>query len=229
MKKSLLFLSFSFLSIFAFSQNIGDYNYSIGVRGYNYMQMPNVLNQANDDKYLTSYFNSYIVKFNDNLFSYRLNGSFLKKDLRFSNNCESCDLVNGEMKDFAFKVGFEKRFNYSAIQPYVAFDLGYRSNKFKGFSNDLNAQRMSIAQTLTNIKATKEGFTITPTIGININLLKQLSIFAESNLEFFYSYERQERISQEDPDSRTLTKYHKGEYLINPVALGIQIHLNAKN
>jgi hypothetical protein len=146
MKKSLLFLSFSFLSIFAFSQNIGDYNYSIGVRGYNYMQMPNVLNQANDDKYLTSYFNSYIVKFNDNLFSYRLNGSFLKKDLRFSNNCESCDLVNGEMKDFAFKVGFEKRFNYSAIQPYVAFDLGYRSNKFKGFSNDLNAQRMSIAQ-----------------------------------------------------------------------------------
>ncbi|WP_432714335.1 hypothetical protein [Pedobacter sp.] len=229
MKKTLLIIIFTLVSSWAYCQNNGDFKYSIGVRAYNYLQMPNVLSQSNNDKYITSYLSSYIVKFNDNLFSYRINGSYLKEDLKFSNNCETCDIVDGKMKDFSFKVGFEKNFNYSVIQPYVALDLGYRSNKFKGSSNDLNEQRIAIEESHTNINATKEGFTVTPTIGIKINPTKQLSVFAESNLEFFYAYERQERIVSSDPNNRSLRKLNKGEYLINPVALGIQFHFGAKN
>jgi hypothetical protein len=229
MKKKLLVIFFVLLSGMAYSQNNGNYNYSIGVRGYNYMQMPDVLNQTNNDTYLSSYFTSYIIKFNDNLFSYRLNGSYLKNDYKFYNNCGNCELADGEMKDFSFKVGFEKSFNYSVIQPYVAFDLGYRSNKFEGVIASMNQEGGMDPGPVTNIHATKEGFTITPVIGIKINPIKQLTLFAESNLEFFYSYERQERVIDGVPSSLTLNKYNKSEYLINPVALGIQFHLDAKN
>jgi hypothetical protein len=229
MKIKLLVIFFVLISTVAYSQNNGDYNYSIGVRGYNYIQMPEVLNQTNNDNYLESYFSSYLIKFNDNLFSYRINGSYLKNDYKFYNNCESCELVDGEMKDFSFKVGFEKSFNYSVIQPYLAFDLGYRSNKFKGGSFLVNQDGTTDPGPVKNIHATKEGFTITPTIGIKINPIKQLTLFAESNLEFFYSYERQEEVNPGSPNSLSLKKYNKGEYLINPVALGIQFHFDARN
>ena len=213
----------------AYSQNNGDYNYSIGVRGYSYMQMPKVLNQSNNDNYLSAYLNSYIVKLNDNLFGYRLNGGYLKQDMKFNDNCESCDFVDGQMKDFFVKFGFEKNFNYFFIQPYFAFDLGYRSNKFRGVSTPVNPVEGAEYKPVYDINATKEGLTLTPSIGIKINPIRQLSIFAESNLEFFYSYERQERISQGNSNSRSLSKFNKGEYLINPVSLGIQFHFDSKN
>jgi hypothetical protein len=228
MKKILLLISCTLFSVMAFGQRDGNYNYSIGVRGFNYMEMPKVMNQHDNDNYQTSYFTSYIVKFNDNLFSYRLNAGYLKKDMTFFDNCDNCDLVDGQMKDLAFKIGFEKNVNYSVIQPYFAFDIGYRSNKFQGTSSPGQSGGVS-SQSVTNVNSTKEGFTITPSIGIKINPIKALTIFAESNLEFFYSYERQERVTPGVLNSQTLNKYHKGEYLINPVALGIQIHLDAKN
>ena len=229
MKTKLLIIFLVIISTASYAQTNGDYNYSIGVRGYNYVQMPDVLNQTNNDNYVDTYFSSYIVKFNDNLFSYRLNGSYLKKDYKFYNNCESCELGDGEMKDFSFKVGFEKSFNYAVIQPYFAFDLGYRSNKFKGVLASINQDGQTDPGPVYNLHATKEGLTITPVIGIKVNPVKQLSIFVESNLEFFYAYERQERVTNGIPNSLTLNKYKKSEYLINPVALGIQIHLDAKN
>ncbi|WP_432708608.1 hypothetical protein, partial [Pedobacter sp.] len=156
MKKILLVISFTLISFMAFSQRDGNYNYSLGVRGYNYTQMPKLFNQSNTDNYLTSYFNSYIIKFNDNLWSYRLNGNFLNREVSFANNCDNCEVINGQMKDIAFKVGFEKNFNYSVIQPYFAFDVGYRSNKFDG-------EAESNAQPAYNIQSTKDGFTVTPT------------------------------------------------------------------
>lgn len=199
------------------------------------MQMPKILNQSNSNNYLNSYFNSALIKFNDNLFSYRIGGSYLKKSDQFFNNCDNCELVKGQMKDYAFKIGFEKNFNYSVIQPYVALDLGYRSNQFRGMSMIVNPEKLAQNNGMQNsiasnhVVATKEGFTITPILGIKINPIKEISIFAESNLEFFYSYERQETITQDASNTRSLSKFNKGEYLINPVSVGIQIHLVNKN
>lgn len=211
------------------------YNYSIGISGFSNMQMPKILNQTNGNNSLNSYFSNYIVKFNDNQISYRLSGSYLKKSTDFYNNCENCEQVNGQLKDFSFKVGFEKNFSYSIIQPYFAFDVGYRSNKFNGISTNINPQRNADAA-LNNaviptdkIIATKEGFTVTPVIGVKFNPVKYISVFVESNLEFFYSYERQESVTQDVTNYRTLNRFHKTEYLINPVSAGIQIHLGVKN
>ena len=222
MKKILLVISFTLISLMSFSQSDGNYNYSLGIRGFNYNQMPTVFNYVNSDTYLTSYFNSYIIKFNDNLWSYRLNGSHFKKNISLSSDCDNCDVINGEMKDFAIKMGFEKNFNYSIVQPYFAFDFGYRSNKFEG-------EQFSGVQDTHNIQSTKDGFTVTPALGIKVNPIPQVSIFAESNMEWFYSSATEERSLIGEASTPTMSKYKKGEFLFNPVTIGIQFHLDAKN
>jgi hypothetical protein len=222
MKKILLVISFTLISFMAFSQRDGNYNYSLGVRGYNYTQMPKLFNQSNTDTYLTSYFNNYIVKFNDNLWSYRLNGGFINKEVTFTNNCNTCESISGNMKDIAFKMGFEKNFNYSVVQPYFAFDVGYRSNKFDGSAKNTT-------EPAYNVKSTKDGFTVTPSFGIKVNPVAQVSIFAESNMEWFYSSATEERLLQAGAITPSSSKYKKGEFLFNPVTIGIQFHLDAKN
>lgn len=179
MIKTYLLFFLIMLSTLAYSQTNGDYLYSVGVKGYSYMQMPKIMNQTAGNTYLNSYFNSFLLKFNDNLFSYRLGGSYLNRNESFRNNCDNCDLVSGKMKDYAFKIGFEKNLTYSKIQPYLALDLGYRSNKFDGISNNINpilnaqADEASAVIPANQVIATKEGFTITPVIGIKISLLKK--------------------------------------------------------
>ena len=138
------------------------------------------------------------------------------------------------MKDYSFKIGFEKSLTYSKFQPYFALDLGYRSNKFDGTSSNINpilnspADVTSVAIPSNQVIATKEGFTITPVFGIKLSPIKEISIFVESNLEFFYSYERQESVSQDASNVRSLEKFHKTEYLFNPVSIGIQFHIGNK-
>ncbi|AMQ01370.1 hypothetical protein AY601_4532 [Pedobacter cryoconitis] len=231
MMKTYLIIFFLALSTMAYSQSNGDYLYSIGVRGYSYMQMPKIMNQTTGNNYLNSNFSSFILKFNDKLFSYRLNGSYMNKDINFLNNCENCESVSGKMKDYSFKIGFEKNFTYSRVQPYFALDLGYRSNKFEGTSININPILGSQDNMIpaNQVIATKEGFTITPVLGIKISPIKEISIFVESNMEFFYSYERQESVPQDVTNVRSLNKFHKTEYLLNPVSIGIQFHIGNKN
>jgi len=227
MKPILLFVSLSlFVSVNAFSQMTGNYNYSIAARGFSIIQMPKVFNQE-EQHYLNVFMNGGMVKFNDNQISYRLSGNYIKQDVDFRNDCINCDVATGKVTDYAFKIGFEKNFNYSRIQPYFAFDLGYRNNGFAGTMNIIDSQR-SVAG-INKIESTKNGLTASPIIGIKINPLPQITIFAESSLEFYYSYERRETVAQDASATKTYSKTNQGEYLINPVSVGIQIHLGAKN
>jgi len=218
MFKKLLIIPLIILSATAFAQQNGDAKYSFGVRGYNYEEMPELLNQAKDHRYISSNFSSYIIKFNDNLFSYRLSGSYFNKSIQFSNNCENCEFATGKLKDYSFKAGFEKNFIYGPVQPYVGFDLGYRSNEFNGNLTD------NIPGDV-NVSARKRGFTISPILGIKLNPIKEISIFAESNMEYFYAWGK----TQSDSEGQELSRFKKGELLNNPVSVGIQIHLGHKN
>lgn len=183
------------------------------------MQMPRIMNQANGNDYINSFFNGAMVKFNDNQFSYRITGTYLKKSAQFFNNCDNCEITKGDLNDYSFKVGFEKNINYSTFQPYLAFDLGYRSNEFRGNSTQPDKSVMAI----------KQGLTLSPVFGLKINPIPQISIFAESNLELFYAYGRNETVTQGASKTTTLEKFRKGEFLLNPVTVGIQIHLDSKN
>ncbi|MNL13119.1 hypothetical protein D3C87_1340140 [compost metagenome] len=229
MKKNLLIVLLILLSGTAFSQMNGDYNYSLAVFGFSQMQMPKILNQKNADEFTNATFHGGMIKFNDNQISYRLSGSYMKKDVKLVNNCVGCQEATGQVKDYSFKVGFEKNLNFSRIQPYFGFDIGFRYNKFDGtlVSTSASGGFSSDAIPPNGAEATKTGFTASPVIGIKINPLPMVSIFAESNLEMFYSYERQETVAADANNTRTFNKYHKAEFLLNPVTIGIQVHLGS--
>ena len=229
MKKYLLIGLSILLSNAAFSQMSGDYSYSLAVRGYSLMQMPKILNQKNTDNFSEATFHGGMVKFNDNQISYRLGGSFIKKDLRIVNDCATCEEANGRMKDYSFSIGFEKSINFSRIQPYFAFDIGFRYNKFNGTMVSRSTFATSGPSSLgpNGVETSKTGFTAAPVIGIKINPIAQVTLFAESNLQWFYSYERQEMVASDAEQTRTLNKYNKSEFLLNPVSIGIQINLGS--
>jgi len=226
MKKCLLSALLFLLGNAAFSQTSGDYNYSIAVRGYSLMQMPKVLNQRNSEKFREAAFSGGILKFNDNQISYRLGGNYFKKNVQIVNNCLNCEEANGKMTDYSFKIGFEKNINFSIIQPYFGFDIGYRNNKFVGMlstKSSRDALAVAIVPGPDGVETSKSGFTASPILGIKVNPMPQITLFVESNLEFFYSYERQETAGPDQ--ARTFKKFNKSEFLMNPVSIGLQINL----
>lgn len=236
MKKSLLIIVMSTLYNYAFSQMNGDFNYTLAVKGYSVMQMPKVLNQKSTKDFTNVWFTGAMVKFNDNQFSYRLSGNYVSKNIRLINNCATCEAAEGKMTDYIFKIGFEKNINFSHIQPYFGFDIGFRSNKFNGTAMSNNPAYLAaqqgkavgdVSMEPSSVEATKIGFVASPVIGIKINPIPQLSIYAEGNLDYFASYERQETVSGDLSNTVSLRKYNKTEFLINPVTIGIQIHLGS--
>lgn len=220
MNRTLLVVSLLFISFGLRAQNTADYNYSIGVKVFSMVQLPKILNQTNVQNYTNVYGNGLFVKFNDNQISYRLNGNYFRDNIKFDNNYET---ANGTVTDYSFKIGFEKNFTYSKIQPYFAFDLGYRSNRFTG-----TLQSNGTASINRNADISKSGLVVSPSVGLKINILPQLLLFAESNLDFYFSYERQD-ISEPNSTSRTVNTYNKLESLLNPISAGLQFQINRKN
>ncbi|RZL66857.1 hypothetical protein [Pedobacter sp. Leaf41] len=228
MKKGLIsiFILCTCITFNILAQTSADYNYSIAARGFSLMQLPKILNQTNTQDYTKMYGNGVILKFNDNQISYRISGNYFRNnDVRFQNTCETCEMASGKVTDYSFKIGFEKNFNYSRVQPYFAFDIGYRSNKFTGVIAPQNAL---VGSTNQSADASKNGLVMSPTLGFKINIIPNLSIFAESSLDFNYSYEKQD-ITQPNLTARTVNTYNKWEFLLNPVSAGIQFNFNSKN
>ena len=154
-----------------------------------------------------------------------MSGFYLKdKQSTFSNKCDNCETAMGTTIDWTIKLGFEKNFNYSVVQPYIAFDVGYRENSFTG---DMFVKNNPAAN--YGVIAGKNGVVFSPTIGLKLNVAKQISLFAESNIDFYYTYERQETISNDAAHTRTFAKFNKFEGLLNPISAGVQIHLVGKN
>jgi len=190
------------------------------------MQMPKILNQTNSQDYTHAYANGVLIKFNDNQISFRLSGNYFRENKSFNNQCENCEVVTGKTTDYSFKLGFEKSINYARIQPYFGTDAGFRASRFTGAVKTNNPKSTSLPYT---VDADKNGFVVAPVLGIKINPVKNISIFAETSLDFYYSYERQETTQQDASNTRTFAKYNKWEFLLNPVSVGIQVHLVGRN
>lgn len=225
MAKFLLCLLFSMFSILAFSQASGDYNYSIGLRGYSLMQMPKILNETKPDEFTNTTLTGLMFKFNDNLISYRINGTYYKNNKRFFNNCEACDEANGKLLDYSFKIGFEKSFNYAKIQPYFAFDMGFRASKFTGDLENRNPLKLAAPLPNSRIESSKASVVISPVVGFKVNVTGMISFYMESYMDFLYSYEREDVTLANANNTRKLNTARNGEYLLNPILVGVQIHL----
>lgn len=193
---------------FANAQTDGSYNHSIGIRMIGIQQVPKIKNDSQKENYVNTYLNGVTLKFNDNQISYRLSGSYFKKDI----DVQESDNGNGQVTDYAIKMGFEKNFNYGLVQPYFLTDLGYRSNEFDGLLGP---------ETLFNVS--KQGFTLSPGFGLKVNVAKVLTLYAEGNIEFFYFQNKQES-TQVGTINSIASKNYQSQFLLNPLSAGIQIH-----
>jgi hypothetical protein len=225
MRKLIMFIGLMSASLFALAQSASDYNYSIGIRAYSLMQLPKILNQTNTQDYTSMLANGALIKFNDNQVSYRISGNYFRDDISFDNTCATCEISKGKVTDYSFKVGFEKNFTYSRVQPYFAFDIGYRSNRFTGTTSPKSGLAGVNEKT---VDANKNGLVMSPVLGIKVNIIDQITLFAESSLDFYYSYEKQD-ISEPNGIARTVNSYRKWEFLLNPVSAGIQFNIKRKN
>ncbi|WP_207423491.1 hypothetical protein [Desertivirga brevis] len=192
------------------------YSYSLGVKLFSYEELPQILNQVNNTNFQREYVSGFIFKFNDNQISYRVTGNFFSDDVAFKNDCEECEEAKGKLRDNALRLGFEKNIIYGNVQPYFGFDLGYRRNSFKGSSS--NATSLNYT-TPYDVKTQKNGFSISPLVGIKFNVIDHITIAAESSLDLLYSYEKQERAFRDGNFTRTVNNYSKWEFLLRPVGL----------
>lgn len=207
--KKILFLSMLMLtSYLTMAQVDGSFNNSISVRAFGIMQVPKIQNDSKKDNYVNNYLNSITLKFNDNQISYRLSGSYLNDNIDVMDS----DDGSGTIRDYTIKMGFEKNFNYGIVQPYFLTDVGYRSNEFEGVIN-----------TSTATKVTKHGFTLAPGFGLKLNLHRQLTVFAEGNVEFFYFQNKQET-TPSGSNERNINKNYQSQFLLNPIFTGLQFH-----
>ncbi len=202
------------------------YSYSIGYKILSFEEFPRILDQTDNNALRRSALNGIILKYNNKQISYRLAGSFYSDRITFQNGCDECEEIEGRLKDTHIKLGFEKNFTYGTIQPYFGIDLGIKRSIFKG-------DVQSTFQTLNSeqeydVKTEKNGLSVSPLLGIKLNIIDHFSITAESTIDVFYSYERQERANNANPGSRTLHKYYKWEYLLKPLGmLSLQYNFGA--
>jgi hypothetical protein len=213
MKRIFTLLAALILSHCAYAQIDGSYNNSVGIQAFGIVQVPKILDQANENQYINTYLNSVVVKFNDNQISYRLSGSYFKKNISI-NDVED---TRGKMTDYSFKVGFEKNFNYSYLQPYFLMDIGYRSNEFDGQIKETEFRTVA-----------KNGAILSPGFGFKVNAFKALTFYAEGNVEFFYFQGKEDR-SFANSETRLSRKYYKSQLLVNPISAGIQFHFGSNN
>ena len=219
---SLLFVSLFILNVRSQSNS----TYSIGFNAFSYLQLPGIENQ-DPLKYITTKFNGGLFKIDDRQINYRLSGRFTAQSVDFKSNCKNCYLINGKVTDYAIKMGFEKNLNYSSIQPYFAFDIGYRYNRFKGLRDFIDLQR-TIALT-DQMETIKNGLTLSPALGLRITPVEQLSIFAEGSFDLYLSHLRIQTVAQNTAAQRTETSGSKKEFLLSPVTVGLQFHLGSRN
>lgn len=188
MKKLYLFVFLQSFFLISTAQSQSDSNYSFGIKLFALEELPKTLNEIRTgDYYYNTSFNGLIFKVNDNQISYRFLVNKIKNNnYSFKNECVNCEIVNGKYSELNVKIGFERNITYSRFQPYYGMDLGYKGVDFTGQSRDANTSAF-----MYHANVEKYGVTISPFIGVKFNILKSLTISAESGIDFFYSNDKE--------------------------------------
>ncbi len=215
MKKLFAVLTLQFLMLFAYSQSQTDSNYSFGFKLFSVEEFPKFLNEVRPSSiYNTTSFNGLIFKVNDNQISYRFQiSSYKNNDYSFKNECKDCEIVTGKYKDFNIKIGFERNITYSRIQPFYGIDLGYRASTFNGDSKNAKT-----AAFLYNANIDKNGGKIYPFVGVKFNILKSLTISAESGLDFLYTYDKEIK-STNTNTVQSVNNFKRWQFVSKPLGM----------
>ena len=94
--------------------------------------------------------------------------------------------MTGNYDDLNFKIGFERNITYSRLQPFYGIDFGYSEGKFNGITKDFKSNAF-----LNNVNIQKNGVLASTFIGIKFNIIKYLTLSAESGIDFIYNFEKE--------------------------------------
>ena len=188
MKKIYLYLFFQFFILLAVAQSQSDSNYSFGIKLFSVEELPKIMNEVRENtNYQIPSLNGLVFKVNDNQISYRFQINMLNtNNYSFKNECADCETVTGNYDELNFKIGFERNITYSRLQPFYGIDLGYTAAKFNGVSANSNSNTF-----LYNANVQKNSVLAHTFVGLKFNIIKYLTLSAESGIDFIYSFEKE--------------------------------------
>lgn len=215
MKKLALSIFLCFFLISAFAQSQVNAEYSIGLKILSLEELPKILNEIkNTDKYDLSPLNGIIFKANDNQISYRFQVyTYKKNNFTFENGCKNCEIVSGNYKSLAIKLGFERSIVYSNLQPFYGMDFGFQKVNFDGSSKAFGSSAF-----LYNTNVEKNGGLFYPFVGLKYNFFKALTISIESGIDFYYSDDKEIKSSQ---NNVLISQNHYRRWAFNTRPIGL--------
>jgi len=216
MRKILLTISLIFILKIGYSQDSDYKKNEISIGVINLAESPKNQKVLFENSY-------YFVPFSTLTYKRFLNE---KNAIRFSYNRpinKSFDksggdwIDKGEYKEQVLKIGYEYIFNQKRLAPYIAIDLTYLKSSSSrvvggGFTGNYNGLETEI-----------ESFGLTPVIGINYKIYKNILIGLESNLSIMNFNEKKvlstSQISTEPNEIRVTAEDDYLEYIFNPIVL----------
>src|SRR5690606_20211701 len=145
--------------------------------------------------------------------SYRLQANYVDRDISFEDRCQGWALANGRFQNTAIKIGAEKNFNYSRIQPYLGADVGFMTQKFRGSSTSYATAEQVFTEDVKN------ALLFSPLVGLKLYLIPQVAIGAEANFNIAYTYQKTNAFGDASLSGEpNQTKRYRWEYFFAPVA-----------
>ena len=224
MRKTLLTLSLLFILKIGYSQNSNYQKNEISIGVISLIESPKNQKALFENSY-------YFVPFSNLTYKRFLNE---KNAVRFSYNRpinKSFDKSGGdwidkdEYKEQVFKIGYEYIFNQKRFTPYIAIDLTYLKSSSSresggGFTGNSN-----------RLEREMESFGLSPVIGINYKIYKNILLGLESNLSIMNFNETKVlstyQLSPEPNEVRVTEKDNYIEYIFNPIVFLIKIRFQA--
>ena len=211
-----LILTFSFLFILriGYSQNSDFKKNEISLGIINQMKSP----KDQESFFINSY---YIVPLYNFIYKRFINDknairlSYYRPINKSYNNPIGGGFSDGKYKEQVLKIGYEYRFKPKRFIPYIAIDFSYLN------SSSLNEFGGGIAGSFNSLERQSKGYGLSPTIGVNYKIHKNIFIGLESNLRVLLL--KEDKISSSKPmftDPIEITKNQSKyfEFVFNPIA-----------
>lgn len=198
-----------------YAQSQSESSYSIGLKLLSIEEFPKLLNEVKDQRaYQILKPNGLVFKINDNQISYRFQiYSVNESKYSFKNECSTCEQVNGKYEELNFKIGFEKNFTYTKLQPFYGLDLGYKSVKFNG-----KATNTSTSAYLYDTNIYKYAAVISPFVGFKYSFVKMLTLSAEAGLDVLNTSDKEIK-SNSNNDVNASSRVNRWQIANKPLAM----------
>ncbi len=221
MRKSLITLSFLFILTLGFSQNSNFKKNEISFGIINISQSPK--NQEilfENSYYFVPFSNLTYKRFINERNAVRLR--YYRPINKSKEKPPSNWNDNSKYKEQVLKIGYEYIFKQKRITPYIAIDITYLN------SVSLRESGGGFAGSFNGVEKDIQGFGLSPTIGINYNIFKNIDIGLESNLSVLkYNEEKitSSKVFYNDPIECLIETDDYFEYIFNPIVFLVKIRL----